>query len=365
MLLSHCLPIVKPFDDVCNLKCSYCYMEGVINPSYRIRLMNDDTLFSLTDFFCSARECVEFIWHGGEPLLAGINFFEKAMHYQEPWIGRGKKIKNSIQTNATLVNDEWVSFFRDNKFLVGTSLDGPSHMHNIMRTDGKMGSFDAVMRGIHLLKEGGIFNGVICCVSTANCSHPEEVLDFFVAQDIKSIKFLRVKGLDRNGNPYPGSITPNQYVDFLLAVFKKWLEIDDPEIEIRNIKSVIDILMGGNFRECVYMGACYNYVTVYGDGSIYACDALSQHDFLCFGNVKNRIFENQNFSKFIEFIETQKRSCRSCRWFDICRGGCLQDRKIGLDSNGVVENVSCASLKRFYSEIYSVLGHYDLLSKKC
>lgn len=363
MFLSQCWPIVKPLDGTCNLKCAYCYMNSVMCPKHRTELMSDHTLSFLTDFFCSTREHIEFIWHGGEPLLAGINFFEKAMYYQKQWIGYGKKIKNSIQTNATLIDDKWTSFFRENNFLVGVSLDGPSHVHNIMRTDGKKGSFDAVMRGISSLEKAKIFSGIICCVSTANYLYPQEMLDFFIAQNIKSIKFLRVKGLDKKGNPYPGSITPNQYVDFLLGTFRRWLEIDNPKIEIRNIKSIIDILMGGNFRECVYMGACYNYVTVYSDGSIYACDALGQRNFLCFGNIKSRVAKNQNFSKFIKFVETQKKLCMPCKWFNVCRGGCLRDRKIDLDPNDTAKNDSCVSLKRLYSEIFSVLRRYDLLPK--
>ena len=361
MLISQCWPIVKPLDDLCNLRCGYCYMNGAMCLSHKTELMEDRTLASLTDFFCSGREYTEFIWHGGEPLLAGINFFEKVIYYQKEWVRCGKKIKNSIQTNATLINDEWVSFLKTNNFLVGVSLDGPSHMHNIMRTDGKNGSFDAVMNGISLLKEAGIFTGVLCCVSTANYLYPEEVLDFFLSQKIKSIKFLRVKGLDKEGKPYFGSITPDQYIDFLLGIFKKWLKIDDPEIEIRNLKSIIDILLGGNFRECINMGECYNYVTIYSEGSIYACDALGQKDFLYFGNIKNHTFKYKNFSKFIEFIKAQKKSCMTCRWFNVCKGGCLQDRKLISNLDVVIKNDACGSLQRLYSEIFSVLRHYDLL----
>lgn len=362
MMLSNCLPIVKPFDNACNLKCLYCYMKGVMRPLRKAQLMGDVTLHCLIDFFCSKQEDVEFIWHGGEPLLAGLDFFERVIAYQKPWIECGKEIKNSIQTNATLITKEWVLFFRKNKFSIGVSLDGPPKMHNAMRTNGKCGSFDSVMQGIAMLRDAEVFNGISCCVSTANCYAPEEVFDFFISQGIKSMKFLRAKGLDRNGTSHPGSITSDQYIDFLLVIFKKWLEVDDPEIEIRDIKSIVDILLGGNFRECVYMGACCNYVTVYSDGSIYACDTLSQRDFLHFGNVKDFTYSNLNFSKFIDFVELQKKSCEPCKWFKVCRGGCLQDRILCSDMSRITKNASCDSLKRFYPEITSVLKQYNLLS---
>ncbi len=362
MMLSECLPIIKPFDDACNLRCSYCYMQGVIRSLRKAQLMTDAILHSLIDFFCSEQKHVEFIWHGGEPLLAGLDFFERAVTYQKPWKLSGKEVSNSIQTNATLVTKEWASFFCENKFTVGVSLDGPAEMHNAMRTDGKYGSFDSTMRGIDILRNAEVFNGVSCCVSTANCHAPEEVFKFFISQGIKSMKFLRVKGVDQYGNPYPGSITSERYVDFLLAIFKKWLEVDDPEIEITNIKSIVDILLGGNFRECVYMGECYHYVTVYGDGSIYACDTLSQYDFLYFGNVKDANYNNYNFSRFVDFVELQKESCKPCGWFKTCKGGCLQDRTLCSDMSRITKNASCDSLKRFYSEVSSALKQYNLLS---
>ncbi len=364
MLLSNCLPIVKPFDDACNLKCLYCYMRGVMRPQHRARLMDDATLRCLIDFFCSKQKHVEFIWHGGEPLLAGLDFFEQVVAYQKPWIKCGKEIENSIQTNATLVTKEWALFFHENNFSVGVSLDGPSEIHDATRTNGRCGSFDSVMQGIAILRDAGVFNGISCCVSSANCYAAEEVFDFFISQDIKSMKFLRVKGLDQYGNLYPGSITADQYIDFLLAVFKRWLEIDDPEVEILYIKSVIDILLGGNFRECVYMGACYNYVTIYSDGSIYACDTLAQHDFLHFGNVKDFNYSSRNFSKFVDFVELQKKSCELCKWFKVCRSGCLQDRILKADMNQAMQNLSCDSLKRFYSKIASILKQYNLLSNE-
>ncbi|MBD3282483.1 MAG: SPASM domain-containing protein [Candidatus Portnoybacteria bacterium] len=366
MTLSNCLPIIKPFDNACNLKCLYCYMNGIMRSQHKAQLMDDSTLYCLIDFFCSKQKHVEFIWHGGEPLLAGLDFFKRAMFYQKAWTKSGKKIENSIQTNATLITKEWASFFRENGFSVGVSLDGPQKMHDVMRRSrsGKCGSFDSAMNGIAILKDAGVFKGISCCVSTVNHSFPEEVLDFFISQDIKSIKFLRVKGQDQQGNFYKGSITSDQYVDFLLAIFRKWLEIDDPELEILDIKSVVDILLGGSFRECVYMGECYNYVTVYSDGSIYACDALAQYDFLNFGNVKNFNYSSLNFSKFVDFVKLQRNSCKKCNWFKVCRGGCLQDRTLKAITNQVVSNASCDSLKRFYSKIASTLKQYNLLSSE-
>mgnify|MGYP001378787083 CR=1 FL=1 len=365
MRVSQCTPIIKPSDSICNLSCAYCYMQGIMKGESVSSFMSIDTLRTLINFFCRDQPAVEFIWHGGEPLVVGIDFYRNVVEFQKTWLQKGVEIKNSMQTNATLVTAEWASFLRENNFSVGVSLDGPQEVHDLMRHyAGGRGSYIEVMRGIGLLREAGIFNGISCCVSSVNCGDPKGLLDFFISQGMKSIKFLRVRGLDGRGNLYPGSISLDEYSAFLISIFYRWLELDDPEIEVRDIKSIVELLLGGDFRECVYMGKCYNFVTVYGDGSIYGCDALPRRDSLYFGNVKNHEGENLNFSKFIGIVESQKDACKSCELFNICRGGCLQDRVPNIFS-GESKNSACQNIKDLCGEIASVLDKYGLAPTTC
>ena len=163
-----------------------------------------------------------------------------------------KRITNFLQTNATLITPEWVRLFTENDFLIGVSLDGPKEFHDQVRcySNGK-GSYDNVMRGIDLLCGAGIFNGIICGISTANHRFPKEIFNFFIEKNIKKLKFTRVKSIGHCSDVSSLVTSPAQYADFMIAIFDLWLELDDPEVEIRDIQNVVSLILGGNKRECI------------------------------------------------------------------------------------------------------------------
>lgn len=179
-------PIVKPVNGMCNLSCSYCYTYRLKQCAVENR-MRLEILKAMIDFFCREQDDIEFIWHGGEPLLAGLDFYRKAVEFQGIWKQQGKKIANFLQTNATLITPEWIRFFVENNFFVGVSLDGPKEVHDQVRhyPNGK-GSYDDVIRGINLLHQAVIFNGIICGISTVNHLFPKEIFNFFIENNIKN-----------------------------------------------------------------------------------------------------------------------------------------------------------------------------------
>lgn len=356
--------IVKPVDSLCNLSCSYCYVREQAVVHNKRAIMESHTLEALVNFFCTAHECVEFIWHGGEPLLAGIDFYAKAVDLQAFWRNSGKDISNSIQTNGTLIDDDWVTFFNDNQFIVGISFDGLPTAHNTLRKypSGK-GSFQHVMRGINYLRERGLFSGVICCVSSENYRQAKEMLEFFVSQEIKKLKFNRIRGTDRYGNPLPGSISPQQYAEFLLSVFRAWVSLDDICIEIREMDSIVSLLLGGDLRECVFSGTCHRYCTVSSDGSIYACDSLPMIHELCFGHVTDepgQVIKSEALCQFEIATERIRQNCTPCEWFSLCRGGCLQDWGFPFAALAS-RNSACEGIKFIFSSIQKELKDYGLL----
>ena len=280
------VPIIKPVGGRCNLDCSYCYFRQKKGGRIDDMIMGEEILKSLIDVTCGNQDVVEFVWHGGEPLFAGIDFYHQVIGHEANWSSEEKKVFNSIQTNGTLIDEHWAAFFSENNFAVGVSLDGPSEFHDQLRThhNGR-GSFKETIRAIHLLRESGVLSDVICCVSSVNCDFPEDIFDFFVGQGIKRLKFLQVQGRDKKGKLLPFSVTAEQYADFLIGIFKKWLELDDPEIEIREIKSIVNLMLGGDFRECMFADECHKYFTVYPDGSVYGCDSLPKIEALRFGHI--------------------------------------------------------------------------------
>lgn len=355
-------PIIKPVNGLCNLSCSYCYTAGLtghITKDY----MSLETLKSTIDFFCNDQDDIEFIWHGGEPLLAGIEFYKKAIEFQLVWKQAGKRINNFIQSNATLVTSEWADFFAKNNFFVGVSLDGPKEFHDKVRTyaNGKR-SYEDVMKGINLLRQAGVFNGVICDISTINLAYPETIFNFFIENDIKKLKFARVKDLGHCKNVSSLTISPAQYADFMISIFNLWLKLDDSEVEIRDIQSVVNLILGGSQRECIYMGKCDQFVTVYSDGTIYACDSFPKIDKFLFGNVRdnsNIIKANASLQRFKDLLKSRQEHCQGCEWYHICRGGCAKDCYSGFDDIKPIDEI-CESLKRYFQHISATINSYDL-----
>jgi uncharacterized protein len=327
--------------------------------------MNFSVLKATIDFFCRNQDHVEFIWHGGEPLLAGLDFYRKAVEFQYLWRQKGKDIVNFLQTNATLINSEWARFFAENNFFVGVSIDGPENLHNQVRfyPSGK-GSYSDVVKGINLLRKANVFNGIICDISTINYKFPEKLFNFFIEQKIKKLKFARVRNIGYCAKDLPLFISPSQYADFMISIFDLWIELDDEDVEIRDIQSVVNVMLGGKGRECVYMGRCGQFVTVYKDGSICACDSFSRADDMCFGNVSDNLSNIENSINLVNFrkeFDGYKKYCGECEWFFVCQGGCARDwREFG--SNKPFTEV-CESRQRYFAHISDRLRPYGLLAK--
>lgn len=355
-------PIIKPVNGLCNLSCLYCYASGLKECASK-NCMRSEILKAVIDFFCCDQDNIEFIWYGGEPLLAGIDFYRKAAEFQYVWKQQGKKITNFLQTNATLITPEWIRFFTKNNFFVGVSLDGPKKFHDQVRcySNGN-GSYDEVMRGIDLLREAEIFNGIICGISTVNHQFPKEIFNFFLEKNIKKLKFAKVKNIGHCNNSISSLvISPVKYTDFMITIFDLWLELDNPEVEIRDIQSVVNLILGGNQRECIYMGQCDQFVTVYSDGSIYGCDSFQKTDALLFGSVFDElkvVKSNSCLQNFRELLKKRKEHCRVCDWFYICKGGCAKDCYERFDSIEPMEEV-CENLKRYFEHISTKIKLYD------
>lgn len=356
-------PIIKPVNGMCNLSCLYCYTLNLKEYTDK-NMMCPKTLRATIDFFCADQDDIEFIWHGGEPLLAGLEFYRKIIKIQKNWKLKGKRVTNTLQTNATLITPEWVKFFAENDFFIGVSLDGPKEFHDQLRTypNGK-GSYDDVMKGINLLRQAKIFNGVICDISTVNYKFPKEIFNFFISSRIKKLKFTRVKSIGHCNNVSSLAISPAQYTDFMITIFDHWLDLDDPEIEIRDIQSVVNLILGGNRRECIYMGQCDQFVTVYSDGSIYGCDSFPKIDELYFGNIFEKpikVRSSPHLLAFRKLLKERKKFCQTCDWYFICQGGCAKDNYDQLTSIQPLDEI-CKNLQRYFKHISTKIQSYNLV----
>lgn len=360
------VPIIKVVSIKCNLRCGYCFYHKDDQKQKQSGdcLMSDNILENLINEVCSGMQFAQFIWHGGEPLLAGIDFFRKVVALQERYKKSGQKIINKLQTNGTLINNKWANFFADNNFGIGVSIDGPRDLHNYFRkfTNGK-GSFDATLRGIRILQQKGIQPGVIAVINSQNSKKPREMFDFFTNLGLKKIAFNHASGKNYNPKALQSNVSPLDYAEFIKKVFDFWIAKNDPEIEIRQIKSILQGLLGGKYRSCEFNQGCSEYFTVEYNGNIYPCDCSDPDEKIYFGNIKKglrQIFSSEAYNDYQNKIREARLHCTKCRWYEICKGGCVRDYYSELSDNP--KNYFCDGLKKVYQYIYGRLNSYKILT---
>ncbi len=355
--------IVKPVGWRCNIRCQYCfYHECPLAQAGDQTLMTDDTLTHvIREGLAMNPRVAEFDWLGGEPLLAGLEFYQRVVELQSQFCAPHQRITNRVQTNGTLLDDRWVTFFAKHRFTVGLSMDGPAAINDRFRYDADgRGTTDQVLVALRLLRQHNVYHGVICVVNSLNVHHPDEVLEFFVRQGINRLAFNHAKGLFPDGRPLPTTVDPDDYARFMCRLFDRWLEKDDPNLVIRQFKSILHSLMGGRYRMCVLSNQCHTLFGIESDGTVYPCEDHPGEGWQSFGNVRDgaaRLLAHPNRLTFKQKVDDAKRACQSCRWWNICQGGCPRDYYFGVASMGR-HNRMCKAYRTLFEHIVSRIKPY-------
>ncbi len=301
----------------CNLACNYCFAQSGFNGS----LMEPEILAQV---FCQIDELglerPKVSWHGGEPTLLGLDGFKSGLEVQT---GLNSQFRNSIQTNATLLDGSWIDLFRDHHFGVGVSIDGPKEVHDLNRpTHNGEGSFERTMRGLKLLLESGMSVGIISVIS--RYVNPEDYFDF--------VRGLGVSSFDMKPcvSEWEGAIHLEDFTTFQRKVFGMWLENDDPGLNSRAFTGYAENCLGGTGSLCSLSGNCGHFVTIDTNGDVYPCDELILPQFRL-GNITERplrqILSGPTRTCFEEMLNTHQAECsESCDAYQVCRGGCTSAR---------------------------------------
>ena len=290
--------VAKPIGPACNLNCEYCfYLEKqalfAAGEQYR---MSDSVLSAFITGYISSQPTpvVEFVWQGGEPTLLGIDFFKRVMELQKPF-AKGRTITNSLQTNGTLLTDEWCRFLKKHNFMVGISLDGPKEIHDRYRKDRKgRGTFEQAMRGLRLLQKHKVEYNVLACVARETAARPLEVYRFFKDAGVEFIQFTPIvermpdaqsAGLglrlaapaaldsrEGQGEVTAWSVEPEAYGDFLIAVFEEWVRNDVGKVFVMNFEWALNAWIGNPSPVCVHAKQCGRSLVIEHNGDVYACD---------------------------------------------------------------------------------------------
>ncbi len=370
--------MAKPIGPACNLRCAYCfYLEKnalfTTGEDYR---MSDEVLDAYIRKYIEAtphRE-VAFHWQGGEPTLLGLDFYRKASALQRQYAS-GKTITNTIQTNGTMLDDDWGRFLADGRWLVGLSLDGPEEIHNANRPDAAgQGSFPAVKRGLDTLLRHGVEFNVLCSVTPTNSCEPLRVYRFFKEAGAKFVQFMpiverlpddaaRSLGLQlavglRSGESVAGpmmtpwSVKPEAYGEFLCRIFDQWVRHDVGSFFIMNFEWALSAYMGQPPRVCHFMPVCGRSPIIEHNGDVYACDHYVYPEYRLGNILTDDLQDMVQSPKQCRFgmakHEALPKPCLQCRVLAACQGECPKRRFMTTDTGEAGLNYMCAAYKRFF-----------------
>lgn len=373
--------MTKPIGSVCNLKCGYCYYleKEKLFPSSENYRMSDDVLEAYIRGYIQSQDTPEinFAWQGGEPTLAGLGFYKKAVALQIQYAG-GRPVFNAFQTNGTNLDDEWCRFLASEHFLVGLSIDGPEHIHNRYRRDHTgHGSYGEVINALERLKKWKVEFNTLTCVTRESQNEAVEIYRFLKNQDVKFMQFIPVveRGTDpaernhglnlapppdltRTDNPnnvMPWAVIPEGFGTFLCDVFDEWIKADVGRIFVNLFDVALGAWCGMEPGLCTYSRRCGNAIAMEHDGGVYSCDHYVYPS--CYlGNIKDKTFgQLLGSEQQIRFGDNKRDSlptyCRECEFLFACNGDCPKHRFMNTPDGEPGLSYLCAGYKMFFHHI--------------
>jgi uncharacterized protein len=347
--------LVKPASADCNLSCRYCfYLDAcTFYPEAGRRRMSDATLDRMIAGYMATRQPVyTFGWQGGEPTLMGVQFFRRAVELQATHARPGSQIANGLQTNGTLLDDEFAAFLAEYRFLVGVSLDGPAAMHDAeRRTAGGQGSHAMVMAGIECLRRNRVEFNIVTLVNRANVSNPVKVYDYLVAHGFDYHQYIECVEFAPDGTLQPFAITGQAWGNFLCRLFDRWHQRDTRRVSVRLFDTVLARLVNGVSNCCASSENCCQYFVVEHNGDVYPCDFHVRPAWKL-GNVTRDCWTNLQQSPVYAAFGERKRQwntkCARCDFLQFCMGDCPKNRGGPANQDSTRLSHLCEGWRQFY-----------------
>jgi uncharacterized protein len=385
----HYSVMCKPLGPVCNLNCDYCYYlskESLLGNSGVVPIP-EDVLERYVRSYIESNDAVEIVfdWQGGEPTLLGLDFFRKVVEFQNRHCPPSKSVVNNLQTNGTLLDEEWCDFLKRNGFLVGLSIDGPKELHDTYRkAKGGQPTFDRVMASAKMMKKRGVMFNTLTVINRVNARYPLDVYRFLTrevgARLVQMIPMVEPKGFEktapmhwdvermpvtgtpaaRPGNPesvvYDWSVDPEELGAFLCRVFDEWWNRDIGRHFVNLFETSAAAWAGMPAQICVFAEICGKAVVLERDGSLYSCDHFVYPEYRL-GNVMEKSLPDMVFSGRQALFGMNKSSllpayCQACKYRFACHGECPRNRFVRTPDGEPGLNYFCPGLKRFF-------GHAD------
>lgn len=370
--------MIKPAGSLCNLDCHYCYYLDKAEIYHgRQPRMSEQVLETLTKQYIESNDVPEvtFNWHGGEPLVMGLDFYRKAVERQQKYAG-GKIVHNTLQTNGTLITPEWADFFRENDFLIGISIDGPADIHDKFRKDkGGQNTFDKVMRGVNLLRQRGVQFNTMTTVNKASEGRGAEVYRFLKSIGSRYMQFMPVvehvmylvdlQGcIQKNARPYivspetPGaylarwSVSSQGFGRFMCDIFDEWWRSDVGRYFVNIFDATLAGYCGAQPGSCAYAATCGGNLVVEHNGDVYPCDHFVYPEYFSgnIGSVHLRQIASSDMQRRFGLNKrnTLPSKCISCKYVNVCHGECPKHRFSKTDNGDTGLSTLCSGYYMFF-----------------
>ncbi len=381
--------MLKPVGALCNLACDYCYYleKSKLYTHNPRHVMSEELLERFIKEYIESQTMpqVMFTWHGGETLMRPLSFYKRAVELQKLY-AQGRQIDNSIQTNGTLLTDEWCEFFRENNFLVGISIDGPQDFHDEYRRN-KMGapSYHKVMQGISLLKKHGVQYNCMAVVNDYNADYPLEFYNFFKEIGCEFLQFAPIverlkndktsptslaSAKDKEAEVAPFSVSPKQWGNFLCTIFDEWVKKDVGKMFIQIFDSTLANWVGELPGVCTMAKTCGHAGVMEFNGDVYSCDHFVFPEYKL-GNIYNETLTSMMYSdKQLKFgtdkFDKLPTQCRECNVLFACNGECPKNRFIYDKYGEYGLNYLCEGFYQFFNHVapYMDFMKRELLAKR-
>lgn len=340
--------LIKPVGADCNLRCEYCFYlrAGELYPELKRHIMPDPVLETVIRGLLSYRfPQTVFAWQGGEPTLAGLDFFRRVVELEQQYGASGQSVGNALQTNGILINDAWCRLFRDYQFLIGLSLDGPEEIHNRFRRNiGGRGTWHKVMAAAQRMNAHQVAFNILCVVNTENVRLGADLLRWFVEQGFIYIQFIPCV---EKWSPH--SVSAEALGDFLCDTFDYWSKEGFGRVSVRDFDAMLTAHVNAGPPLCIYGRTCNNYIVVEHNGDVYPCDFFVYEKWKL-GNVMDRplasFLDSETYKRFA-YQKNKVPACRACPYRAWCHGGCQKDRLFA----GTVSDPTalCAAYRKFFA----------------
>ena len=346
--------LIKPTSADCNLRCEYCFYIGHLENGNKKPRMTVETLKIMIKSYMSTDQNKQYTfgWQGGEPTLMGLDFFNKVVEFQQKYAPPGSSISNGLQTNATMITEEFAKFFGEYKFLLGVSLDGPAYLHDYYRkTIGQKPTHALVMRGIERLKQYGVEFNILTLINNQTVKRAKEIYQYLCNNEFLFHQYIPCVEFNIDGSLKPFSITGEEWGIFLSDLFDEWVKKDAKKVSIRLFDSIMQYLISGDYNVCYMQDNCVQYFVVEYDGGVYPCDFFVKENLLL-GNVKTDSWEVLLKSKEYQDFGSQKanwnKECELCPYLSLCHGDC-QKFRFGAPINSKEMSALCKGWNMFYT----------------